>query len=413
MVQSARSSLLVSFLAGAAGALLVLMLALQNDHLVTRLTNRPATPTGPAVIPRTEELTPNETLVVETVKQTQPAVVSIIITKDVPVVERFFESVPSPHNPFGDFFGGNSFPQFEFRVPRLRERGTQRREVGGGSGFLVSADGLIVTNRHVVADETAEYTVFTNDGHKHEATVVARDPSNDIAILQISGGSFPFLTFGNSEGLQVGQTAIAIGNALSEFRNSVSVGVISGLSRSIVAGNSFGQSEQLDQVIQTDAAINPGNSGGPLLNSSGQVIGVNVAVALGSENIGFALPANTVKSVVQSVQKTGKIVRPFLGVRYLPVTPQLQEANKLSADYGVLVIRGETPQELAVVPGSAADKADIREGDIILEADGKRLTEETSLAMIIRTKNVGDTVRLKVLSQGSEKEVSVVLQEIP
>lgn len=320
------------------------------------------------------------------------------------MVERFFES-----SPFDDFFG----TPFQFRVPQLRQRGTQPQEIGGGSGFLVSADGLIVTNKHVVADESASYTVFTNDGTKYEAEVIARDPANDIAVIKIKGSNLPFLQFGNSDTLQVAQTAIAIGNALSEFRNTVSIGVISGLSRSIVAGDGFGQAEQLEQVIQTDAAINPGNSGGPLLNSAGQVIGVNVAVAQGSENIGFALPANTVKSVVESVQKTGKIVRPFLGVRYVQITPVLKERNKLPVDYGVLVSRGETPEDLAVLPGSAADKAGLVEGDIILEVDGKKLDENTSLAAIVRTKNVGDTVRLKVLSKGSEKEVTVKLQEIP
>lgn len=406
------AGLVASLLAGAAGALIMVFIIThhtpwlrQSSTNTGRLSRQNGTATEVS-----GTLAEREATVIDTVKRTTPAVVSIVITKDVPVIERFFQDTPS--SPFDQFFGGLGNP-FQFRVPQLRQRGTERREVGGGSGFLVSADGLIVTNRHVVVDTDADYTVFTNDGSKHEATVVARDPANDIAIIKISGNDFPHLTFGDSDQLQVGQTAIAIGNALSEFQNTVSVGVISGLSRSIVAGSGLGQAEQLDQVLQTDAAINPGNSGGPLLNLSGEVIGVNVAVALGSENIGFALPANSVKSVVESVQTTGKIVRPFLGVRYAQITPVLQEQNNLTVDYGVLIVRGETAQEPAIVTGSPADKAGLKENDIILEVDGTRLTADVSLASIIAKKRVGDTLRLKILTQGTEKDVTVTLQEIP
>jgi len=206
---------------------------------------------------------------------------------------------------------------------------------------------------------------------------------------------------------------VAIGNALSEFRNSVSVGVISGLSRSITAGNGRGQTEELEDIIQTDAAINPGNSGGPLLNSSGQVVGVNVAVALGSENIGFALPANLVMDIVESVQTEGRIVRPFLGVRYAPITPVVQERNNLPVDSGVLIIRGEETTDLAVIPGSPADRAGLTEGDIILEVDGAALDAETSLASIIRKKKVGETLNLKVIKDNVEQTITVTLQEAP
>ena len=258
-----------------------------------------------------------------------------------------------------------------------------------------------------------EYTVFTNDGTKYNAKVIGRDPSNDIAVIKIEGDNFPFLSFGSSESVQVGQTAVAIGNTLGEFRNTVSVGVISGLSRSIVAGDQSGKAEQLDEVIQTDAAINPGNSGGPLLNLRGEVIGVNVAVAQGSQSVGFALPADVVKSVVESVQSTGKISRPFLGVRYTIITPAIKESNKLTVDSGALVVRGETANDLAVTPGSPADKAGIVEGDIILEADGVAINEDTSLATIIRKKQVGDTIKLKILHKGNEQTITVTLQEVP
>lgn len=350
-----------------------------------------------------------ESAVIEAVKKTNPAVVAITISKNVPVYEQYYESVPSP---WSDFFGNG----FNFSVPRVREKGTEKKEVGGGSGFLVSQNGYIITNRHVVSDEEAEYAVFMNDGKQYPATVVARDPVLDLAVIKIDaekpGSGFPYLSFGDSDKIQVGQTVITIGNALAEFRNTVSVGVVSGLARSIVASERGGQSEALDQLIQTDAAINPGNSGGPLLNLAGVVIGVNVAIASGAENIGFAVSGNSAKSVIESVQRTGRIVRPYLGVRYVPVTPELKEENDLPVDYGMLVAGGSGADELAIMPGSPADKAGIVEDDIILEVDGAKLTSDKNLAAIIRGKKVDDTVDLKVLHHGEEKNIRVTLEEM-
>lgn len=357
-----------------------------------------------------KNFTNQESLVVETVKKSNPAVVSIVITKDVPIIERYYEDNPDG---FSDLFDDNTFGNLQFKIPQYRENGTEKKEIGGGSGFLVSSDGMIITNKHVVSNEDAQYTVFTNDGNKYEAEVVARDPVNDVAVIKIEGENLPFLDFADSEKLEVGQSVIAIGNALGEFRNTVSVGVISGLSRSVVAGDGYGSSEQLDGVIQTDAAINRGNSGGPLLNLSGQVVGVNVAMATGSENIGFALPANLVKSVVDSVKEYGKVIRPFLGVRYLMITDAIKDKNKLTVNYGALVVRGESREELAVMPGSAADKAGLEENDIILEVDGVKLEGDATLSSIIRKKEVGDTLKFKVLHRGEEKEIEVKLQEMP
>lgn len=353
-------------------------------------------------------LYPSESIVVDTVKKVNSAVVAITVSKNVPVYERYFERTPSP---FQDFFGDDFFGGFS--IPQLRKKGTELREIGGGSGFLVSADGYIITNRHVVSDEKAEYTVFTNDGKKYDAKVIARDPALDLAIIKINGSNFHYLSFADSDKLEVGQTVIAIGNALAEFRNTVSVGVVSGLSRSIIASDSLGRNtEALDQLIQTDAGINHGNSGGPLLNLSGEVIGVNVAIAEGAENIGFAIAGNSVKVVVDSVQKTGKIVRPYLGVRYIEINEEIKEKNKLSVDHGVLVQRGTEVGDLAVIPGSPADKAGIIENDIILEIDGTKLTSDKSLATIIRTKKVGDVVKLKINHKGQEKMATVTLEEI-
>lgn len=344
-----------------------------------------------------------ESFVIDAVKKTNPAVVSIIISKNVPKYEIYTD--PNRQNPFGDLF-----PNFFFNVPQYRQNGTEKKEVGGGSGFFVSGDGLIVTNKHVVDQKDAEYTVFTNDGKKHTASVVARDPVLDVALIKIEGSNFPYLSLGNSDSLQVGQTVIAIGNALAEYRNTVSVGVVSGLARSIVAGDSSGKTELLDKVIQTDAAINPGNSGGPLLDLSGKVIGVNVAVAQGSQNIGFALPINSVKSAIESVKSTGKIVRPYLGIRYVSINSEMKDKNNLSVDYGVLVKAGQNQNELAVIPGSPADKAGIVENDIILEVDGVKLDSNNSLASLIRQKKIGNAVNLKILHKGEEKTARIILE---
>ncbi|MDD5040918.1 MAG: trypsin-like peptidase domain-containing protein [Candidatus Peribacteraceae bacterium] len=341
-------------------------------------------------------------LVIETVKRAEPAVVSVIITKDLPKLTQVYENVV-PEDPF--------FRGFSFQIPRMQQQGTEKREVGGGTAFFVSSDGLLMTNKHVADDEKAEYTILLNDGKKIPAKVVARDPVNDIALLKVEGSDFTALPITATDDASLGQTVIAIGNALGEFRNTVSVGVISGLQRSITAGNPGGDSERLDQIIQTDAAINSGNSGGPLLSAKGEVIGMNTAVSSVGQNIGFALPARELRRVLSSYQKNGRIVRPYIGVRYMPITPELQEKNKLPVDYGVLVVRGETAADLAVMPDSPADRAGLQENDIILDADGQKLIAGVSLQQIIINKSVGDTLRLKVLSKGKEKTVTVTLEE--
>jgi len=333
------------------------------------------------------------------VKEVSPAVVSIIISKYVPVYEQGY------YNPFGE----NS--PFDIRIPILKQKGTKLQEVGGGTGFVVSSDGLIATNKHVVLDDEAEYTVLTNDGKKYSAKVVDRDPLQDIAIIKIDANDLPILKLGNSDNLEIGQTVIAIGNALGEFRNTVSSGIISGLLRTITAGGG-GMSEQLEDIIQTDAAINPGNSGGPLLNLNGEVIGMNTAVVQGAENIGFAVPINKVKRDIVDIKTKGKIIYAFLGVRYVLVTKAIAETNKLPVDYGALITKGDNPDEPAVTPGSAADKAGIKENDIILEINGTKINEDNPLAKLISKYRPGDTVNLKILRDGKEIIVSVVLGEM-
>jgi len=351
-----------------------------------------------------------ETAVVNAVQKASPAVVSIIVTKDLPVIEQYYSDSLGNSDFFRQFFGDNSGDFF--RIPQYRQNGTQKQEIGGGTGFIVTADGYILTNKHVVSDETAEYTVLLNDGTKPVAKVLARDPINDIAVLKIDGKNLPLAEFGNSSNLKVGQTVIAIGNALGEFRNTVSTGVISGLSRSVTAAGAGIGSEQLTGVIQTDASINLGNSGGPLVNLSGQVIGMNTAMAQGAENIGFAIPINEINNVFTSVKQTGKITRAWLGVRYLQINKTIADQNKLSVDYGALIVRGQNQTDFAIIPGSPADKAGLVENDIILEVNGKKISDGNSLAGMIGHYKPGDQVTLKVLSKGKEKTVKVTLEKM-
>lgn len=326
----------------------------------------------------------------DVVEEVDPAVVSIVISKDVPIIETYFD------DPFQEFFGR----QFGFAVPKQRQTGTEEKEIGAGSGFIISDDGYIVTNAHVVDTQDAYYTVFLNDETSYEATVIASDPILDLAVVKIDAQDLPHLDFGDSDELRLGQGVIAIGNALGEFGNSVSTGVVSGLSRSILASNGSGRPEELEDVIQTDAAINPGNSGGPLLNFTGDVIGINVAVASGSENIGFAIPANVATEAIAYLKEGKQVARPFLGVRYKLV------------DGGAEIVSGENG-EAAIYKGSPADQAGLLEGDIITSVDGKDIDPEHELAKLIRSKDVGDTVKLHIERGDEELDVDVELEELP
>ena len=354
-----------------------------------------------------------QSAVVSAVQKVSPAVVSIIVTKDLPVIEKYYSNPPAGSNDFfQQFFGGNMGDFFNQGVPQYKQDGTQKQEVGGGTGFIITPDGYIVTNKHVVADTSADYTVLMNDGKKLPAKVLARDPMADLAILKIDSKNLPTVELGNSSNLKAGQSVIAIGNALGEFRNTVSTGVISGLSRSVTAGGDGLGTEALSGVIQTDASINPGNSGGPLLNIAGQVIGINTAMAQGAQNIGFAIPINDVKNTITSVEKNGRIIRPWLGVRYAQIDKSIQEANHLSVDYGALIVRGQNQTDLAVIPGSPADKAGLVENDIILEINGKKINSDYTLSQAVNQSKVGDTITLKVLHRGKTEDVKVKLEEM-
>ncbi|OGF23308.1 hypothetical protein A2Y83_00615 [Candidatus Falkowbacteria bacterium RBG_13_39_14] len=235
----------------------------------------------------------HEEMLTDAVSRIAPAVVSIVITKDAPKLEIVYE------NPFGD---DPFFRDFGFRIPRYRQKGTELQQTGAGTGFLINSNGYILSNKHVVADTEAHYTALLADGSQKEASVIYRDTDIDIAILKIEGSGFAHVALGSSSSLKLGQSVFAIGNALGEYSNSVSVGIISGLNRDITASTGY-SSEKLTGVIQTDAAINPGNSGGPLSTLDGKVIGVNVATARGSDNISFSIPIDVIKEIIGKVIK--------------------------------------------------------------------------------------------------------------
>lgn len=273
-----------------------------------------------------------------------------------------------------------------------------------GTGFVVSGKGIIVTNRHVVDDPDIKYNVVTKDGKKYEIRKIYRDPVLDLAIVQVDASDLKALELGDSSRLRVGQTVIAIGNALGRFTNTVTTGVVSGMGRRVVAGDPFsGTAESLDDLIQTDAAINPGNSGGPLLNSAGQVIGVNVATTEGAQNIGFAIPINSVKKITDEFIQTGSVSRPFLGIDY----------RFLSKDAAIMyeVPQGAYIQD--VVPGSSADNAGIKQGDIITKIDDQPVDSEKRISDTIAGKKIGDKLELTIWNDGKERSATATLQELP
>lgn len=345
------------------------------------------------------KVTSEESVVTEVVKSVAPSVVTIAVVQKEGASQKIFD-------PF-DFFGIPSQDLNESLDPSTPQN--------IGSGFIVATDGLVVTNKHVVSDTSLSYVVITNNGKQYKVTKVYRDPLNDIGIIKIepsenAGNTLKPVTMGDSSQLQVGQLAIAIGTALGEFSNTVTTGVISGLGRGITAGSIFeGTVEELSDVIQTDAAINPGNSGGPLLNSSGQVIGVNTAVSQNGQNIGFALPINTIKDSIKNFNATGQFSRPYLGVAYQMIARDVAIQNELPE--GAFI--------QTVVPGSSADKADIQRGDIIIKIDGQKLQVGTrELSTLIQKKKVGDSMVLDIYREsenGTKENIQkkVILQEAP
>ncbi len=336
----------------------------------------------------TQKITVEEdSATIQVVKDVSPAVVSITFTKNVSI-----------NDPYG-FYG---------------QTGKTIEQSGGGTGFIITSDGLIVTNKHVVSDKSAKYTVITSDNKTYDAEVVALDPTLDLAIVRIKAKGLPVVKLGNSNDLKVGQRVVAIGNALGEYQNTVTTGVLSATGRSVIASDSNSQdTESLDGLLQTDAAINLGNSGGPLVNIAGQVIGINTVTASKgtAEGIGFAIPIDVAKSAIESVKKTGKIVRPLLGVNTIEITKEIAKANNLPVSDGYLISSDTTTGTPAIVSGSPADKAGLRDGDIITEINGKAIGKNLSLVAALRDFAPGDEVSIKFIRDGGDKTVKVKLAE--
>ena len=279
-----------------------------------------------------------------------------------------------------------------------------------GTGFIYDPNGWILTNRHVVSD-AQQLTVILSDSRELDGRVYGIDTLTDLAIVKVDATNLPTVKIGSSSDLEQGQLAIAIGNPLGEFENTVTTGVISGLGRQIVAGGQTSSSEQLNNLIQTDAAINPGNSGGPLLNSAGQAIGVNTAVSQDAQGIGFAIPIDVAKPIMQQAVDGQPLTRPWIGVFYQPVTRQLAKDRDLPVDSGVVIDSGTN--QPAVFPNSPAADAGLKQGDVITEVDGKPVNAETDLAELMLPHQPGDTVTLTVLRGSSKQQIDVKLGTLP
>lgn len=324
-----------------------------------------------------------ESVTTKVVEKATPSVVTVSINKDV---------ATDTSDTFNQLFDSSN-SKIE----------TENVEKDIGTGFIISSDGLIVTNKHVVADTLAKYKVVIEKDEVVEVANIYRDPVNDLAILKVEKTGLVPVEMGDSDQLKVGQTVIAIGTALGEFRSTVTKGVISGLGRGITAGGVGVAAEKLEDVIQVDAAINSGNSGGPLFDSSGQVIGVNVATSQNGQSIGFALPINLVKLSVENFRKTGEFDRPYLGIGYKMISKEIASTNKVPVGAYVQTVIKDSP----------AEKSGIKMGDIITEIDGKKIDEgkDTSVVGAVNQKKIGDTLKIKYFRDKTETEVEVKLEK--
>lgn len=277
---------------------------------------------------------------------------------------------------------------------------------GAGTGIVVSKDGYVMTNNHVI-DGASSVSIITSDGELYDRVkVIGRDPLNDVAFLKItSSDEFTPATLGNSSTIRTGQQVVAIGNALGQFSNTVTSGIISGTGRPITAESSSGEAESLTDLIQTDASINPGNSGGPLVNMAGQVIGINTAIIEGANGIGFAIPVNSTKGILAGVLETGEIDRAFLGVNYLTITPDVAREYDLDVNQGAYIF--SSGSRSAVSPGSPADDAGLEDEDIITKINDQEIGPQGSLSSVIGQYQPGDKVTVTYLRDGSEKTASL------
>ncbi|MBI4276278.1 trypsin-like peptidase domain-containing protein [Candidatus Uhrbacteria bacterium] len=360
----------------------------------------PPTPT-PLVI---ERVIDDESATIRAIERVQPSVVSIVVKRTV-VVQSPLSGLPPEilNDPF--FNLGPLIPT----QPQKKESTNQ------GTGFFITNDGLILTNKHVVGatSDGAVYTIITAEGKEYSARVVGRDPTNDLAFVRVDGTTFPPAPLGDSANLKTGHTVIAIGNSLGRYQNTVTKGVISGIGRSITANDPSGQSEELFDIIQTDASINPGNSGGPLVNINGEVIGINTAIDQQGRGIGFTIPINTATPIITSMQKTGKILRPRIGVRFALLNTARAAELKVPITEGAYLIKGKDASEPAVLPGGPADKAGLKEGDVILEIQKEKIQTTRTIARVLQKFNVGDTLTLKLWRGGVTLVIPLTLVAVP
>jgi len=294
---------------------------------------------------------------------------------------------------------------------RVVSSGPFTAQTGSGSGVIYDAAGWILTNRHVVAD-AQELDVVLDDGRRFSGTVYGIDTLTDLAIVKIEADRLIAAPIGSSAGLKPGQLAIAIGNPLGDYVSSVTTGVVSGLGRQIpITDATQSSAETLNHLIQTDAAINPGNSGGPLVNSAGQVIGINTAVTTGAQGIGFAIPIDVAKPIMEQALNGEELTRPWIGIYYTPVDAQVALDNDLPVEYGALISTADGSDP--IFPGSPAEAAGLQAGDLIVELDAQRVDADHDLASLIIPHQPGDTVTLRVLRGNTTREVSVTLGELP
>jgi S1-C subfamily serine protease len=340
--------------------------------------------------------------IINTVKRVMPAVVSVIISKEAGEVER--ELTPEERR------GKRQKNGFHIPPDKIDAHGMV--QVGGGSGFIVEGSGIVLTNKHVIAEPHARYTVIAQNDDRYDAEVLACDPINDVAILRIMPDHhLPVVSLGDKVTLELGATVLAIGNALGIFKNTVSRGIISGLSRAVSAQADLDTpAQELRGLIQTDAAINPGNSGGPLVDLYGRAIGINAAVVSGAQNINFAIPIKAAIRDLGDLKRYGRIRRPLLGLRYLTITADLAQKIGLRANHGAYVTK-EHPLDAAVISGSPADKAGILEKDLLVAWNGIALTEERTVQDCLDDANVGDSVVFTVLRGGKELRLTAILTE--
>ncbi len=295
-------------------------------------------------------------------------------------------------------------------ITNLKQTKKERQEFGSGTGFLISSDGLILTNKHVVNvalnNDTAEYRVILNNGKEYYAQLIGRDPLNDLAVLKIFDKDLPYVELGDSDQLEIGTSVIAIGNALGKYQNSATKGIVSGLGRRLFASDNAGHAESLDNVIQTDAEINNGNSGGPLIDLFGRVVGINVAVDTRGTAIGFAIPINDAKPVIKSIKEKGIIIRPRLGVHYIMLNEEIAKENNLARSSGAWIVKGDDGSP-AVLPESPAEKAGLLEGDIIFEINAIKIQNNNTLAQVIQKFKPGDRIGLKI-QRGNKILIKIV-----